>query len=76
MLCVSLDGKGLWGRMDTCICMAKTLHCSLKTITTLLIHYTPTQIKSLKKKKDVTILGQKLGIILPTTLGLYKSFYS
>ena len=57
MLCVSLDGKGVWGRMDTCICMAKTLHCSLETITTLLIHYTPTQIKSLKKKKRCDHLG-------------------
>ena len=23
MLCGSLDGRGVWGRMDTCICMAE-----------------------------------------------------
>ena len=39
MLCGSLDGKGVWRRMDTCICMAETLHCSPETITTLLTHY-------------------------------------
>ena len=36
MLCGSLDGKGVWGRMDTCICMsslAESLRCSPKTIT-------------------------------------------
>ena len=27
--------------MDICICMAESLHCSLETITTLLISYTP-----------------------------------
>ena len=28
-------------RMVTCVCMAESLHCSLETITTLLIRYTP-----------------------------------
>ena len=34
-------GGGVWGRMDTCICMAESLRCSPETITTLLISYTP-----------------------------------
>ena len=33
----SLDGRGVWGRMDTCTCMAESLHCAPKTILTLLI---------------------------------------
>ena len=37
MLCVSLNGRGAWGRMDTCIRMAESLHCSPETITVLLI---------------------------------------
>ena len=37
--------------MDTCICMAKSLHCSLETITTLLVSYTPIQNKKFKKIK-------------------------
>ena len=37
MLCGSLDGRGVWGKIDTCIYMAEFLHCSPETITTLLI---------------------------------------
>ena len=51
MLCASLDGRGVWGRMDTCICMAESLLCSPETITTLLIDYTPIQNKKLLKIK-------------------------
>ena len=42
MLCASLDGRGAWGRMETCICMAEFLYCSPETIT-LLVGYTPIQ---------------------------------
>ena len=44
--------KGIWGRMDTCIRMAESLHCSHETITTLLIDCTPIQNKKLKKFPD------------------------
>ena len=49
MLCASLDGRGVWGRMDTCICvcMAESLRCSPET-TTLLIGYTPVQNKTFR----------------------------
>ena len=39
--------EGVWGRMDTGICMAESLPCSPETITTLLIGYTPIQNKKL-----------------------------
>ena len=39
MLCCSLDGRGVWGKIDICIYMAEFLHCSPETITTLLISY-------------------------------------
>ena len=48
MLCGSLNGKGVWGRMDTCICMAESFHPP-ETITALLIGYIPMQNKKLKK---------------------------
>ena len=51
-LCGSLDGRGVWGRMETCICMAESLPCSPETITTLLISYTLIQIKSEKNVYD------------------------
>ena len=41
MLRGSLDGKEVWGRMDTCVCMAEPVCCPPETITTLLIGYTP-----------------------------------
>ena len=40
--------EGVWGEMDTYICMAESLHCSPETITTLLIDYTSIQNKKLK----------------------------
>ena len=43
MLCGSLDGREVWERMDTCICMSESLHCSPEIITTLLIGYAPVQ---------------------------------
>ena len=48
--CGSLDGRGVWRRLDTCICMADSPRCSPKTITTLLIGYTAIQNKKLKNK--------------------------
>ena len=38
MLCGSLDVRGVWGRMDTCIWMAESLHCSPETITILFVN--------------------------------------
>ena len=40
--------EGSLGSMDTCICVAQTLHCSPETITILLIDYTPIQNKKVK----------------------------
>ena len=37
VLCGSLDGKGVWGEMDKCICMAESVWCAPQTITTLSI---------------------------------------
>ena len=47
-----VDGRGVWGRKDTYICMAESLCCPPETITTLLFSYTPIQNKKLKKKKQ------------------------
>ena len=43
--CGSLDGRRVWGRMDTCICVVEPLSFSPETIITLLIGYTPIQNK-------------------------------
>ena len=54
MLCASLDGKGVWGRMDTCVCMAESLQCEI--ITTLSVGYTPRENKKFKKEKERKIM--------------------
>ena len=41
----SLDGRQVWGRMDTCLYLAESLRCSPETTTTLLIGYSPLQNK-------------------------------
>ena len=62
VLCVRLDGRGVWGRMDTCICMAESLHCLPETITTLLISYTPIQnALGVKKKKRISLFVKICG---------------
>ena len=46
MSCGSLDGRGIWGRMDTYICMAESFYWSPEaTWPCLLIGYTPIQNK-------------------------------
>ena len=47
MLCGSLDGRGVWGRMDTCKCMAESLCCPPETTTTLFIGYRFSSVQSL-----------------------------
>ena len=37
VLSASLDGRGAWGRMDTCVCTAGSLCSPPDTITTLSI---------------------------------------
>ena len=35
MSCGSLERRGVWGRMDTCVCVAESPHSPPETITTL-----------------------------------------
>ena len=50
----SLDGRGVWGRMDRWVCMAESLCCAPETITTLLAGYTPMQNLQTNKHKTST----------------------
>ena len=49
----ALNGREVWGRMDTRTCVAKSLCCPPETIT-LFISYTPTQNKKFKKSVCVS----------------------
>ena len=44
MLCSSLDGRRVWGRMD--ICILESLHCSPESVTALLIGYAAESLQS------------------------------
>ena len=48
----SLHGMVVFGKMNTYIFMADTLHSSTEIIITLLIGYTPIQNKKFKKFKN------------------------
>ena len=45
---------GSWRRIDTCTCMAESLHCSSQTITTLLICYQFSSVQSLSRVRLFT----------------------
>ena len=49
VLCGSLDGRGLWGRMDACVCVTESLCSPHKTLTTLLISYQFSSVRSLSR---------------------------
>ena len=49
VLCGSLDGKGVWGKMDKCICMAESVCCPPQTITALSTDYQFSSVQSLSR---------------------------
>ena len=53
MLCGGMDGTGIGGRMETCVCMAESLCCSLETTTTLLITCTKKKKKFFSKTMSI-----------------------
>ena len=64
MLCGSLDGRGVWGRVDTCICMVESLCCPPETITILWL-----AIPQFKKSAALLIIRlAKLCFSLPRPL--------
>ena len=67
VLCGSLGGTGVWGRMDTCLCMAESLCCSPETTTISLISYTPIQNKKFKVWKEKAIYMLRTAQILNPT---------
>ena len=62
MICGSLDEREVWGRLETCICMAEFLHCSPETITALLIGSTPTENKKIKLQKKKSLKSEDLSL--------------
>ena len=64
MLCASLDGRAVWGEWTYCICLAKALHSSPETTTTLVLQY---KIKCLKLKTKYSSTSLRFK---PNTIGI------
>ena len=62
-----LAGRGVWGRMDTHICMAESLCCLPETITALLISYIPIENKKLKINKDLPACRSDFSFYFPVS---------
>ena len=52
LLLASLDGRGVWRRMDTCIRMAESLCCPPEIITTLLTGYTSDMTETTQQQQQ------------------------
>ena len=61
MLCGNLDGRGVWGRMNTCICMTESLCCSPEASSTMPQYKVKSKKKKKKKKKsrDKTVIKKE-----------------
>ena len=62
----NLDGRGVWGRMDTCIRRAETFCCLSETITTLLIGYTLIRNKKFLNRNTNVNGVQEAELKIPT----------
>ena len=71
MLHGSLNGRRVWGRMNTDICMAESLCCLTETYITLLIGYTPIKIKLKKNSENCSVVSYSL-----QSQGLYSPWNS
>ena len=52
----SLNGSRVWGRMDTCICMAESLSCAPAALTALLIGYAAAAAAAAKPRQSCPTL--------------------
>ena len=50
-------GNGIWGRMDTCICMTESLSCSPETITILFVNRLSVQFSSVQSLSHVWLFA-------------------
>ena len=55
-------GRGVWGRMDSCVCTAESLHHLKPSQHCLLTGYTPIKNKKFKKKKKPVTKRQILHV--------------
>ena len=60
--CSNLNGKRIWKRTDTCVCITESLCCTPE-MNTFLVNHIPVWHKNLKKENDHGLLdGSKSGL--------------
>ena len=74
MLCGNLDGRGVWGRMDTCVCVAESLCCPPEITTTLLISYVCCMVNSFSPVRLFVTLWT-IAQQAPLSMGFSKQEY-
>ena len=81
----NLDGRGVWGRMETDVCMAESPHCSPETVTTLFVNQLhPNQLykiqggkgKTLSHKRKSTIQNKKKAFFFRELVYQYTITYN
>ena len=72
VLCGSIDGRGVWGRVDMCICMAESFHCPPETVTILLICYSSTHTHTHTHTHTQTVIPVQ-GVSVQTLDGELRS---
>ena len=67
ILCNNQNGKTIWKRIDTCICITESLCCAPEINTTLLINYTPISFKKflIRLWKDWKFFNSKINFTFP-----------
>ena len=74
MLGSSLDGRGVWGRMDTCVCVTESLCCPPEITTTLLISYVCCMVNSFSPVRLFVTLWT-IAQQAPLSMGFSKQEY-
>ena len=79
MLCANWMAAGVWGRMDTCICMTESLCFSPETITTLLTGCTPIHSQKFLQNQNLVSLPRGKeggeGVVREFEMDMYTLLY-
>ena len=74
MLCSSLDGRGVWGRKDACVCLGELFPLvSLETVTTLFVNGLHPKYK-VKVKREQHVTKHKEKTLDDLNIGFKSAF--
>ena len=75
MLCSSLEGRGVWGRKDACVCLGELFPLvSLETVTTLFVNGLHPKYK-VKVKREQHVTEHKEKTLDDLNIGFKSAFW-